>query len=142
MQGPPNSMTAPTSSTASLHSRLLVAAEVVLACLGLMIHNVVEFPHLSLMRPEYAVPILTWLVLYFGWVMLSGHRLPTELLFGWGVLSLAGAVITVLPLPILPFHPEQSLRHYGVHVIYAATQLPILRLMRRRRQSTIDHQGE
>lgn len=45
------------------------------------------------------------------------------------MISLAGAVITVLPLPVLPFRPEQSLRHYGVHLVYALTQLPVLRLM-------------
>ena len=65
------------------------------------------------------------LILTRGW--------PTLLLRVWGGISLAGAIITVLPLPVLPFRPEQSIRHYGVHVSYAVTQLPVLSLMWRRR---------
>jgi len=34
--------------------------------------------------------------------------------------------LSVLPLPVLPFTPEQSLRHYSFHVLYAATQVPLL----------------
>ncbi len=38
---------------------------------------------------------------------------------GWGVLNLViGGIVSVLPLPILPFVPEQSVTHYGAHVVY------------------------
>jgi hypothetical protein len=84
---------------------------------------------MALSRPEYSAPTLTWLALFLIWLLVPDARWPSNLLFVWGAISLAGAVITVLPLPILPFRPEQSLRHYGVHIIYAVTQLPILRLI-------------
>ncbi|MEV6412731.1 hypothetical protein [Kribbella sp. NPDC051718] len=45
----------------------------------------------------------------------------------WGGLHLVGgAIVSVLPLPILPFDPEQSLRHYLFHVLYGVAQVPLL----------------
>jgi hypothetical protein len=108
---------------------LLMAAAVALAWLGLCIHNAVELPHLRPLGPEYGVPTLAWLGLFGLWWALPGRRWANQLLLGWGLVSLAGAIITVLPLHFLPFKPEQSLRHYGVHVIYSVTQLPILRIV-------------
>ena len=43
-------------------------------------------------------------------------------------LNLLRAVLTFFPLTVLPFAPEQSVRHYLYHVLYAATQLPALYL--------------
>ena len=74
-------------------------------------------------------PAFVWLSLLLSWVFFPSHWWPSTLLFGWGIISLAGAVATVLPLPVLPFQPEQSLRHYAVHAVYAASQLPVLWLM-------------
>jgi hypothetical protein len=108
---------------------LIVVAAVAVAWAGLFVHNRVEFPKLSFASPEYAVPTLVWLALLLAWSLLPNTGWTATLLLGWGALSLAGAVITVLPLPFLPFQPEQSLRHYAVHVVYAATQLPIIGLM-------------
>jgi hypothetical protein len=51
---------------------------------------------------------------------------------GWVVLNLiGGGLLSVLPLPFLPWVPEQSLAHYAVHVVYAAAQLPALWLLAR-----------
>jgi hypothetical protein len=46
------------------------------------------------------------------------------------ILNLVGGFATVLPLPVLPFKPEQSLRHYMFHVLYALTQFPLLGIVR------------
>jgi len=35
-------------------------------------------------------------------------------------------LVTVLPLPILPFEPEQSATHYLAHLVYALGQVPLL----------------
>lgn len=107
----------------------LVAVTVVLAWLGLFIHNALEFPAMPFSRPEYSAPRLGWLLLFLIWLLVPDPHWPANLLLGWAAISLAGAILTVLPLPILPFRPEQSLRHYVVHVIYAATQFPVLWLM-------------
>ena len=37
-----------------------------------------------------------------------------------------GGIVTVLPLPILPFVPEQSITHYGAHVVYTIGQVPLV----------------
>ncbi len=37
-----------------------------------------------------------------------------------------GGTLSVLPLPVLPFEPEQTLRHFSFHLLYAATQVPLL----------------
>ena len=47
-------------------------------------------------------------------------------LLGWGVLNLVGAILTVLPLGILPFDPQQTLFHYSFHAIYAIAQVPLI----------------
>jgi hypothetical protein len=105
-----------------------VALAVLLAWAGLLVHNAIEFPSLPFSRPDYAIPTLAWLVTFLIWWRFPGPRWPATLLLVWAGISLLGAVTTVLPLPFLPFRPEQSLRHYGVHVVYALTQLPVLRL--------------
>jgi hypothetical protein len=92
-------------------------------------------------RAEYSVSSLAWLVLFLAWLRFPNHHSSARLLLGWGAISLAGAILTVLPLPFLPFRPEQSLRHYGVHALYALTQLPVLRLTWKMRYSGREEQG-
>jgi hypothetical protein len=77
-------------------------------------------------RPEYTFSTSAWLLLFLAWLLFPSQHLLVRLLLGWSAISLAGAILTVLPLPFLPFRPEQSLSHYGVHAYYAATQLPVL----------------
>ena len=129
------------SSTSRRCSTWIVAATVVLAWLGLVIHNIAEFPLMAFTRAEYIVPSLAWLVLVLAWLRFPNHHLSARLLLGWGAISLAGAILTVLPLPFWPFRPEQSLRHYGVHALYAVTQLPILWLTWRMRYSECEERG-
>lgn len=53
--------------------------------------------------------------------------MATWLLLIWAMLHIVGgAVLSILPLPILPFQPEQSLRHYAFHILYGLIQLPLL----------------
>ena len=40
--------------------------------------------------------------------------------------AIGGGLLSVLPLPLLPFQPEQSLYHYTFHGLYLASQLPLL----------------
>jgi hypothetical protein len=99
-----------------------MAAAAVLAWLGMYVHNVADLPNLTLLSAENALPGLVWL-----------------LLLGWGLLNLVGAFATVLPLPVLPFKPEQSLHHYVFHVVYALTQLPLLWIVRQDRHQVRSH---
>ena len=37
-----------------------------------------------------------------------------------------GGILSVLPLGLFPFTPEQSLGHFGAHVVYAVAQIPLV----------------
>jgi hypothetical protein len=50
---------------------------------------------------------------------------------------LVGAILTVLPLPILPFIPEQTAGHYLAHFIYLVTQVPAVVLLWRLRPARV-----
>jgi hypothetical protein len=66
------------------------------------------------------------LLLAAGWRLL-GRRVVAWLLLGWGWLdTIGGGLLSVLPLPLWPYQPEQSLRHYAVHALYAVLQVPLL----------------
>ena len=105
-----------------------MAGAVALAWLGMYVHNVADLPNLTLLSPENVVPGAVWLVLLILWWAVPGSAWPTGLLLAWGTLNLVGGFATVLPLPILPFKPEQTLRHYLFHVLAALTELPLLAL--------------
>ena len=53
-------------------------------------------------------------------------RWPVVAMLAYGALMLIGGGLSVLPLPILPFSPEQSYAHYLSHAVYAAAQLPLV----------------
>lgn len=62
----------------------------------------------------------------------SWARSPSDttwwITLGW-VLALnlvVGAFLSVLPLPLWPFLPEQGTDHYFTHVTYAVAQIPAL----------------
>jgi len=112
-----------------------MAGAVALAWLGMYIHNVEDLPNLTLGSPENAGPGLVWLVLLGLWWAQRDRSWPAALLLGWAGLNLLGTFVTVLPLPVLPFKPEQSLRHYAFHVLNALALLPVLVLARRDRRS-------
>ena len=121
--------------------RLPSAAAIVLAsaiaAAGMVAHNVLEFGPAFLLRPETVIPLAI-----FGVFALLAWARPAKpyvhvLLLGWTVLNLVGGgILSVLPLGLFPFQPEQSLGHYAVHVLYAVAQLPLIviagRALRRR----------
>jgi hypothetical protein len=49
-----------------------------------------------------------------------------------------GGIISVLPLPFLPFYPEQRLAHYAAHALYAIAQLPLIVLLIGQRRAHLD----
>ena len=107
-----------------------MAGAVALAWLGMFVHNVADLPNLTWSSAENVLPGLVWLLLFGMWWAMPGRSGPALLLLAWGILNLVGGFATVLPLPVLPFRPEQSLRHYMFHVLYALTQLPLLTIVR------------
>ena len=108
-------------------SAAVVVVASVIAAAGMVAHNVLEFGSVFLPRPETLIPLAI-----FGLLALLGWARPANpviqvLLLAWAVLNLVGGgILSVLPLGLFPFQPEQSLGHYAIHVIYAVAQLPLI----------------
>lgn len=110
-----------------LPSAAVVVLASVIAAAGMMAHNVFEFGPAFLLYPQTLIPLAI-----FGLFALLAWGRPANavvyvLLLAWAVLNLVGGgILSVLPLGLFPFEPEQSLGHYGAHVIYAVAQLPLV----------------
>jgi hypothetical protein len=126
---------APSAATARVPQGTvpLVAALTVLSWFGMIIHDRISLPELSLLSPDVVLPTVVSAALFVAWLAWPG-RLSFGLLFSWTVLHLAvGGLLSVLPLPFLPFVPEQAVQHYRAHALYAACQLPLLIVLFRHR---------
>ena len=105
----------------------MVAVFTALSWLGMMIHNAIELPQLTLLNPEVGIPTLIYVALFAAWWLLPYKRVTAALLIIWALMHLiVGGILTVIPFPFLPFYPEQTVRHYFAHVVYSVTQLPLL----------------
>lgn len=101
-------------------------AAIALSWLGLVIHNLAELTGQARLGPATLLPAVAYLLLAAGWLS-PGRRVAAWLLLGWGWLhAIGGGLLSVLPLPLWPYQPEQSLRHYAVHALYALLQVPLL----------------
>ena len=108
----------------------LIGGAVLVAIIGSVVHNAREFGLVSvLVSRNGELPILlVWGAAYATWWRVPRLRSTAA----WGMVSVAvlnlvgGAVISVLPLSILPFYPEQSMDHYLSHIIYGITQIPLV----------------
>jgi len=101
-------------------------AAVVLAWAGMAVHDAVELPELIPTSPEFLVPTAIYLIAG-GAFLITGTRVSALVLAGWVLLNLVGGgILSVLPLSIFPFVPEQSVGHYLVHALYAVAQVPLL----------------
>jgi hypothetical protein len=100
-----------------------------LSWVGMFAHNIMELP-LALLSLENSLPGMVSIALFLGWWLLPNQRLLSAAILGWALLHLlVGGIGSVLPLPIWPFEPEQSVTHYLSHLIYSLAQLPLTGLM-------------
>lgn len=116
---------------------LWVPVSAILGWVGLFVHNLADLPGQSILSAESLIPLLitgTLVALWFTPLRLGA----AWALLAWGLLNLVGAIVTVLPLTILPFDPDQSPTHYAFHLVYGLTQLPLIvttAIWRRRRRT-------
>jgi hypothetical protein len=104
----------------------IVISVIGLSWLGLVIHNLADLGGQVLLGPETVGPTAVYLLLATGWVT-PARRAVGWLLLGWGLLNMVGGgLLSVLPVPLWLYQPEQSLRHYAFHAIYATLQAPLL----------------
>jgi hypothetical protein len=119
------------NAQAEQHSPWMIPALAV-STFGAWLHNVLEgIPTASL---ETASALLPALFLAVWWWRGGGQVAWWATLVWVLVLNLVvGAVLSVLPLPVWPFVPDQSLGHYLAHLLYAVTQVPALLVLWRTR---------
>lgn len=99
-----------------------------LSWLGAYIHTTLEL-QLPVWRPENSGPALIGLVLFLAWWWQPDRRrLWAGILLAWTAVGhlFLGAILSVLPVLIWPFVPEQSPDHYMSHLIYGVFQLPLI----------------
>jgi hypothetical protein len=110
---------------------LTVVAVVALSWLGLVVHNLAELTVQARLGPATVAPAAVYLLLAAGWLS-PARRVAAWLLLGWGWLhAIGGGLLSVLPVPLWPYQPEQSLRHYAVHALYGLLQAPLLVVLTR-----------
>jgi hypothetical protein len=120
-----------------LSSASVLVSATVIAAAGMVAHNGLEFGPAFLPRPETVIPLVIYGLLgLLAWAR-PANAIGHVLLLAWAMLNLVGGgILSVLPLGLFPFQPEQSLGHYAIHVVYAVAQLPLVvvagRTLRRR----------
>ena len=97
-----------------------------LSWLGLWFHDAREFPAtVGITVDSTGMGLVVAFLVLATW-RAPRARWPVVALLVYGALMLIGGGLSVLPLPILPFTPEQSYAHYLSHGVYAAAQLPLV----------------
>ncbi len=97
------------------------------AWLGLWTHEFYRIPLARGLTPDGSLPLLAIaLLLLIWWLRAADKRAATWALLVYGLINAVGGILSVLPLPILPFVPEQTLDHYLVHTWYALCQIPLI----------------
>lgn len=111
----------------SAPSPVAIAACSAASVSGMLAHNLSEFGPAFLLGPETLLPVVLYAVLVvFAGREASGIWVRVALV-AWVLLNLVvGGVVSVLPLAILPFIPEQTGGHYAAHLVYAVAQVPLL----------------
>lgn len=113
-----------------------MAASVLLSVLGMAYHTVHEFGVRALGDPASGmlpVALVQLALLAAWWRYPHRSRGLGVALAAIGILQLVGgAILSVLPLPFLPFAPEQTAGHYLSHLVLGLSQIPLIVLPLRR----------
>ena len=105
---------------------VVIVAATAVAWSGFLVHNVADLPGQTILSPESLFPTLVWIAALVLWLVPVTRTAGAWILLIWAVINLVGGAISVLPLPFLPYEPEQTVKHYAFHGLYAATQLPLI----------------
>lgn len=109
---------------------LWVAGALITSWLGLWAHEFYRVPaQFGLTQISLLFHLLPALIIFLVWWRFPQNMLPLSGMWVLGILhGLGGGVLSVLPLSIWPFVPEQTVSHYVVHGVYAFAQMPLLLL--------------
>jgi hypothetical protein len=116
----------PTKAKTGSRPRTIILALAV-AWLGLWAHEAYRIPAMFGLTPDGSLPLLAIAVALLAWWLLAARkRAATAALLVYGLINGVGGFLSVLPLPFLPFAPEQTADHYLIHVVYALCQAPLI----------------
>ena len=119
-------MSTDTDQRSPLWTALIVSA-VVFAYAGFLTHNLADLPGQTPLSPESLIPTLITVALLGLWLMSATRKAATWGLLVWATLHLVGGgILSVLPIGLFPFTPEQSWSHYAFHLVYTVTQVPLV----------------
>lgn len=112
---------------------------VAVAWLGEAVHDAISVPAATLTSLETIGPGALSMALVLACARRAGSRAALACLLGWAGLNfVGGAILSVLPLGILGFLPDQTGRHYVAQVVYRAAQVPLIGLTWRALRAPID----
>ena len=98
-----------------------------LAAGGMLTHNVLELGPAFVVDPQTLIPLAIFAALGILAARETAGRATWLALLAWSALNfVAGGILSVLPIGLFPFQPEQSLGHYGAHALYALAGLPLV----------------
>ncbi len=108
-------------------SAAAVLAASAIAAGGMLAHNVLELGPAFLVDPQTLIPLAIFAILAILAARETAGRGTWLALLAWGALNLvAGGILSVLPIGLFPFQPDQTMEHYGVHAVYALTAVPLV----------------
>ena len=114
-QSSPSSTTGATSPTADRRRIGLLALALAVSWASMLFHNQWELP-LTPLDLENTGPLAVDIALLVACWWRPWSRVVWTVILAWGLLNMVvGGLVTVLPLPVLPFVPEQTVDHYAVH---------------------------
>lgn len=107
-----------------------VAGVLLLSWLGFWVHEFFRIPaQVGFTLESMLFHLLPALIIFLIWWRFPQSILPIAGMWVLGILhGLIGGVFSVLPLPIWPFVPEQTVSHYIIHGVYVIAQVPLLLL--------------
>ena len=109
------------------HRPLVIVVSLAVAWLGLWVHELYRVPAALGLTLDGSLPLLAIaVVLLVWWLRAANKRAPSYALLVFGLINAVGGLLSVLPLPFLPFVPEQVAEHYLVHALYAICQMPLI----------------
>lgn len=107
--------------------RLAIILALAVAWLGLWAHEAYRIPATFGLTPDGSLPLLAIAVALLAWWLLAARkRAATIALLVYALINCVGGLLSVLPLPFLPFAPEQTVDHYLIHSLYALCQTPLI----------------
>jgi hypothetical protein len=107
-----------------------VAGVLLLSWLGFWFHEFFRVPvQFGFTLESTLFHLLPALIVFLTWWRFPRSILPLSGMWALGILhGLVGGVLSVLPLPIWPFAPPQTVSHYAIHGVYVIAQIPLLLL--------------